>query len=711
MPLSHMPLGLQVPLVASSIGVSRFWLYQTMSPGLRLTRFKPQAFKSQFPPLATAERLTLGARTRTSIRRFANKQFLSDWNLEFPVIDLEPQNPVEALLPIETESPLQVVPETIETESTEPSTTELDSTEAPHLAPPQLKLLHLEPAKPHNQQLNSSKQKQRKPEKLSNSQTKPLQPDETRLKEQIEDKQFMTDVLNQDEQWTQLQPERWHQAGLTDELPPIAEPNPSSEPSFQTELPEVALDSHLGKNLVEPYAQKFFDLVQADVNQVKQIQQQQETKPNLTELKYRQKTSKQKGGKQNPPAKKQTESSKLKKISKTGQNIASETWNLNLDKPEQILHTIKKDFADNILLNTDFNAIDNHDAAAVENTQTELTQNKFEQTDPEQFSGKAESSEPTIQSPKDSEPITKVIADTASTDQLFESQNSQILESLVNLITQQKETPVTMQGFSVGGQVKATTTSAQPIDPSDTVPAMLTPDEFVVNATDAQKHLPLLHHINQGGSLEEATQIQPPKGSQITEHNFGKPDATALTHSYFLPSLGVHQPLVNSEARALQSNVFKEPQLEQLALDKSPELIFRSHQLSSLSAIDSSTASSTDSINEWDSIEELLQKTDTNISHSPSIYQSAINSQVRPTSTSGGLAASELSTSSPQSFDLQPVVEVDGQASANRVRHSNEAKTIEVVMETLAQEIYSRLRQRLAIERERLGDFSGRLPW
>ena len=42
---------------------------------------------------------------------------------------------------------------------------------------------------------------------------------------------------------------------------------------------------------------------------------------------------------------------------------------------------------------------------------------------------------------------------------------------------------------------------------------------------------------------------------------------------------------------------------------------------------------------------------------------------------------------------------------------SNSKENDEIALESLAREIYSRLRQQLEIEKERQGSYLGRLPW
>ncbi len=76
------------------------------------------------------------------------------------------------------------------------------------------------------------------------------------------------------------------------------------------------------------------------------------------------------------------------------------------------------------------------------------------------------------------------------------------------------------KGYATGGQVTDShADNRQQIAPSDTVPAMLTPGEFVINTRDAQKNLPLLHHINTGGTPHDIIlpSLQTPNSTEPEE--------------------------------------------------------------------------------------------------------------------------------------------------------------------------------------------------
>ena len=56
---------------------------------------------------------------------------------------------------------------------------------------------------------------------------------------------------------------------------------------------------------------------------------------------------------------------------------------------------------------------------------------------------------------------------------------------------------------------------------TDTVPAMLSDGEFVVNARSAQRHLPMLQHINEGKPLDSYQPVYKRKGGTIGHFQHG----------------------------------------------------------------------------------------------------------------------------------------------------------------------------------------------
>lgn len=709
MPLFQMPLGSQTPLVPDSIGAARFRLYRATSSllGLRL-------------PLVT-KRLILGAQTRIPLSRRANRRFPGDWDLGFPLVELELQNHTKEFIPTEvSQSALQAVSELAEPSPIEPLTephSALLQTESVRLISPQP-----ESAKPRSQRINSPKQMRGKPNKTS-SQTEVLQI-ASRFEEQPEGSQFTVVIPNQEQEGKQPQSNTGYPVHLRDELNQVTETTsltassnsafePYSEEDFvEVDVQEFPNSSHSVLELTKQQPTKQLAAEQLSVKQPSAKQQRrQESKLNSAKQKHNQKPSKQKNEKQSINFKKQ---SKSKQKLETEQLSAPENYNFSLGTSEFTSSIFVT--ADNIiserLPELSCNTVDDGYSITESSAYSDLTQpDQSEQNRQAELLAKPKSlAEAATQPPIDSESqaSTETVF-TAPDQQNIQPKADRIPESSVDLLTQSVEATAPLQGFSVGGQVTASNTPAKPIDPSDTVPAMLTPGEFVVNAANAQKHLPLLRHINQGGSLEEiGEQVQVAEVSQADRNSQERAARLAPTHLQRFLKLSIHQPLVDSETKSLQSGIFEEPDFSQPDRSRQfPELIFRSHQSATTFV---SSASPSDSLTEWNNVEDLLQITDTEANASWN-GESTNNSQLRSTSISSSLAGNESVANSPQVNALQPTTETIKQADTNDKKHTNESKTLETVMEILAQEIYGRLRQRLVIERERQGVYAGRLPW
>ncbi|MFN9954139.1 MAG: hypothetical protein ACK55I_13650, partial [bacterium] len=112
------------------------------------------------------------------------------------------------------------------------------------------------------------------------------------------------------------------------------------------------------------------------------------------------------------------------------------------------------------------------------------------------------------------------------------------------------------KGYATGGQVTTTAVeNYQPVAPSDTVPAMLTPGEFVINAKDAQKNIHILKHINTGGSPEE---IISPK---LDVTNSKTPEPTNFSDSTTKVDSFVDNTLQRKEAEREEPTVLNSPSL------------------------------------------------------------------------------------------------------------------------------------------------------
>lgn len=288
--------------------------------------------------------------------------------------------------------------------------------------------------------------------------------------------------------------------------------------------------------------------------------------------------------------------------------------------------------------------------------------------------------------------------------------------------------PAPTVGYATGGYVKdASHVDLQSIATSDTVSAMLTPGEFVINAKDAQKNLDLLTHINRGGELEAAlpnTEIQP----SIIESPPISPDISPTliqrkrNDSLIAPSL---QQDISLQQLSLLKNpgldTFESSQMESSnspPIYSSPSMIFRKPMLSSQSQYIGA-----DTPDEWGSIEDLIdrgsnnsdpfrfenespQQPDLESRSSPSMSprtspQYAI--PIRGFADGGEVTPSDISTM------IEPITQTI-ESPINNPQPSPENND-PAELEILAREIYHRLRQRLEIERERHGSYSGNLAW
>ena len=138
------------------------------------------------------------------------------------------------------------------------------------------------------------------------------------------------------------------------------------------------------------------------------------------------------------------------------------------------------------------------------------------------------------------------------------------------------------RGYAFGGKVlpPISNSGSKPVAPSDTVPAMLTPGEFVVNAKDAQKNLPLLQLLNEGKSVEEVVGAE-----ERTKVSQSKPDTSRVlkpTDSAFSAEsvkvpvmLTPGEFVINSEATQENLNLLQN-------LNKGSDVTNNSEQLTNL---------------------------------------------------------------------------------------------------------------------------------
>ncbi len=298
------------------------------------------------------------------------------------------------------------------------------------------------------------------------------------------------------------------------------------------------------------------------------------------------------------------------------------------------------------------------------------------------------------------------------------------------------------KGYATGGHViDSHVENRQQIAPSDTVPAMLTPGEFVINTRDAQKNLPLLHHINTGGTPHDIIlpSLQTPNAQEPEEITSPEtptkvdsfPDTSLQLKSTETHSLHVSNSLIPSslglDIGKQNLSILNSPQLnplqnETIHVDEaspqysSPPLIFRKANSSNNT---SSQWSNTPS--QWSSVEDLLNGNNdeltsfnfndvesnsqnyefSQVSESPQVFAKHLPS-LRGFADGGEVIPSDISR------EIAPVTETIESASSFSQEDDKDDTSD---LEALAREIYNRLRQRIEIERERHGGYSGRLPW
>jgi hypothetical protein len=294
-----------------------------------------------------------------------------------------------------------------------------------------------------------------------------------------------------------------------------------------------------------------------------------------------------------------------------------------------------------------------------------------------------------------------------------------------------------VKGYATGGQVADIHSLSDIIHPSDTVAAMLTPKEFVVNVRDAQKNINLLEHINSGGELAEFTPPNPPATIFLdsTPSPESSPEIATKVESFADPPLQLKRdnlqrsPLLADSIEDRQSSILDRPLPHNLASNPvvaresivnyaAPPLIFRkSKSVGNLPA-----TKFTDPPTQWNSVEDLIGGNDdlTTIFNFPetggeNVYardprhsqssNSAAPDRHQP-STVSRFASDDLPIARDIATEIEPITETISAPAPPAEKKDDPGE-----LETLAREIYHRLRQRLEVERERQGIYNGRLPW
>lgn len=688
MPFSQISLGCQVPLVADSIGASRFRLYQATLPFLK---------RQKSLPISLTNQSILGRRTRISLLKKAlGKRFLSDGDFEF-LANSELLGSTEEFIASEAAVRPLSSSENIETLLVESTAAE---TVSDQLLSPELSqsLPSLRLVKPLSHQVQVSRQKINQANSLTSAQDKQLpnyssaQADTSENLEHIQDRQPQFDGFSE--------------ANLVSTLMP-SEHNPQIEQFEPIErYQEVQITEFCSQQTADPH--------QSDPLQAQNLEEQ---KPGKEPVKRIDRLSALRQGSRS----KLLKQSRPEKLPRLEQDI--------LFKPH--LQSDIQKFSNPPFVSrlgwtgSDFQQLDKQnliyesiDGSSFANSRISnlIQPNETQEVEPlDELTSRVEpKSQLLIET---AAPVDSELSGTTAAIPISEPKIEHDLPSPVNELIQQSAIFSSLQGFSTGGQVTNSNAPAKSIDPSDTVPAMLTPGEFVVNATDAQKHLPLLHHLNQGGLEVPLDQDQISEIQQISQRGSSESwplIPTVLSNLRSASRLATHQPLTNSVPSSPWSEDFRQPEPDHFdnahdnAHDnayQSSNLVFRS-QLSSSSpaAVDSSVNASA----EWNSIEDLLQIPVNNTAAASAIGES--NHSFEDASTIANEFTGESLSNSIQPFSTQAITETANLANAS-AEAPNDSKTLETALEKLAQEIYVRLHQRLAIERERRGSYSGRLSW
>ncbi len=255
-----------------------------------------------------------------------------------------------------------------------------------------------------------------------------------------------------------------------------------------------------------------------------------------------------------------------------------------------------------------------------------------------------------------------------------------------------------------------------------------------------KKNINILRHINSGGTLpEDITTPVTPNIEPVEETNSNLLQPSTLVDNFQINPGIISPKLTNSAILSRQNSEIQSPGItphnplqfntfqnstestatrENLSNYSSPSLIFRqvNNNTSKTNNLNTSTPS------QWNTVEELLngsadEFTKFNYSNDNTESINYTDLQTPQISTKRlpaiqGFADGGEVTESDIATDIEPITETiqipaDADNSGKEEKNENNSPDLE----TLAREIYARLRQRLEIERERYGMYSGRLPW
>lgn len=284
-----------------------------------------------------------------------------------------------------------------------------------------------------------------------------------------------------------------------------------------------------------------------------------------------------------------------------------------------------------------------------------------------------------------------------------------------------------IQGYATGGKViESKVENNQEIAPSDTVPAMLTPGEFVVNAKDTQQNFDVLQHINSGKKVEEIIQpsleksISPEIPNTLLQKEESQVISSPASSLLTSPPLGLE--IGENRLSLLSSPHTNQP--ENTNYKNTPSST-NNYSSSTLIFRKQNNHLNTNEVpSQWTNIEELLNSENSESDDFTTLFNfggeqtdsqtpsDSVRIAPKPIAQIKSFNQSREAILPDISRDIEPISEtIQNPSFTNEADKTKNEQQDTQDLEVLAHEIYLRLRQRLEIEKERLGVSFGRLPW
>ncbi|NJO59791.1 MAG: hypothetical protein HC836_16265 [Richelia sp. RM2_1_2] len=305
-------------------------------------------------------------------------------------------------------------------------------------------------------------------------------------------------------------------------------------------------------------------------------------------------------------------------------------------------------------------------------------------------------------------------------------QESEKKSDLNHKFNQKLDKKQRIQGYATGGKVIELKVDNQEIASSDTVPAMLTPGEFVVNAKDTQQNFDVLQHINSGKKVEEI--IQPSLAKSISPETPNtllqkeEPQVISSPASNLLTSPPLGLEIGENRLSLLSSPHTNQP--ENTNYKNTPSST-NNYSSSTLIFRKQNNHRNTNEVpSQWTNIEELLNSENSESDDFTTLFNFG-GEQTDSQTPSDSVRIAPKPIAQIKSFnqsrevilpdisrDIEPISEtIQNPSFTNEADKTKNEQQDTQNLEVLAHEIYLRLRQRLEIEKERLGVSFGRLPW